>query len=136
MIRRRMWFLVMLASTALCAACDHLCTLIGCVNGLTVEFEDLLPNSLAVEVLDDEHAPPAQHLTNTSEYGAVAYFEDYHPTDVTIRVSWATASITASARPEYHEWRPNGPDCDPECRSAYVLVDLNHLRRSVLPQEN
>ena len=94
MIRRRMWVLVILAAASLCVACDHLCTLVGCVSGLTVEFEGPLPDSLTVEVLDDEHAPPAQHLTNTTEYGAVAYFEDYYPKNITIRVSWSTASIT------------------------------------------
>ncbi len=122
-----------MATVTLCAACDHICELVGCDSGLTVYLEGQLPDSLAIEIVNDNQAPPAQHFTNVKEYGAVAAYWNYLPDLVTIRVSWATASVEATAKPEYSNYRPNGPDCPPECRVAAVYIDMDRLRRRVLP---
>jgi hypothetical protein len=135
MIRRRMWFLFLLAAAAFCAACDQLCELVGCTGGLWVQLEGSLPDSFTVEVLVEENVLRAQHFANAGDDRG-AFFRDFYPEEVTIRVSWATASVTASAQPDYRKWRPNGPDCPPECRMAEVVVDLTHRRRHVLPLEN
>jgi hypothetical protein len=49
---------------------------------------------------------------------------DYTPEEVTLTVHWNGQSKTQTVSPSYYSFRPNGPDCPPECRSAFVEITL------------
>ena len=136
MILRRMCVLVVLAAATLCSACDHDCNLMGCGIGLSVRLKGILPDTFTVEVLAEGHDPVALHCYPANRYYCFAVVHDFHPEEVTIRVSGATAYVEVTTRPEYDIYRPNGPDCGTECRSAEVVIDLTHRRRHLLPDED
>lgn len=47
-------------------------------------------------------------------------FLDFAPQDVTVSIESNSLHATQSFRPDYKVFRPNGPNCEPECRSARI----------------
>ena len=73
------------------------CTLIGCNSGLTVHLNAKPTGAYKVEVVS-------------------------HPF---VRITTSTGTKTVEITTvNYVTSRPNGPDCDPECRQATVNVDI------------
>ena len=115
-----------LSLLAFSAGCNFArsCTLIGCINGLFVEFSLSAPTAYRVEVRGTaaqavyvyECTPAAQCA------GGGARFEDYFPETVIIKVITAAGTTTTTATPVYVESHPNGKGCGPTCRSARVTV--------------
>ena len=115
--------LVLLAFSAGCNFARS-CTLIGCVNGLFVEFSQPTPGPFRVEVRGTSsmtvHVYECTSATGCGQ--GLAMFEDYFPQSVTIKLTTAAGTTTMSATPVYTESQPNGKGCGPTCRSARVTV--------------
>jgi hypothetical protein len=99
------------------------CTLIGCRHGLYVQFSGAhQPGPWTVEVSTTGEAPRTVSCA-ADLHCAPAFFEDFLPSTVTVRV-------TANGKTEQHAGvtptpavtRPNGPQCGPECNSPYVTL--------------
>ena len=99
------------------------CTLIGCVNGLIVEFSAPATAPYRIEVRSNALTVNVYECTVLNQcYPHGAIFQEYFPGEVTIKVVTAAGTTTTSATPTYRESQPNGEGCGPTCRTARVTV--------------
>ena len=113
------------ATAALLASCNPFgaCTLIGCDDGLLVQFnrppagafriEATVPNDpgiVAIECADAASCP--------------LMFSGLVAEQVTLRLITAQGTVTQQFQPRYQEVHPNGRGCGPECRQATVTFQL------------
>jgi hypothetical protein len=107
---------------ASCSAFDPTCTLIGCGPSLMI---DIVPapttGSFRVEAL-----VPGSDIRRTfecpdaSRCSGVAFFDDFSPEEVVIRVTTQAGTTEQTFRPSYQTFRPNGPRCEPTCRQGRI----------------
>jgi len=125
------FLLLALATLALagCATPERMCTLIGCVDGLTVDFTGVQPASYTLEARAAGHAPVT--IDCSSDQATIqcrpdgTFLADFTPEEVTLHVTWDGGEVERTVRPVYTESRPNGPDCPPVCRFGEVTIDLS-----------
>ena len=115
------------AAVALLAGCtgifDGTCTLIGCDSGLSVQLAQVPAGAYRIEVFSGSGgAHYVFECANAAQCGTAAFFADYTPASVTIRVTTAAGTREQTAQPAYSTNRPNGPDCEPTCTQAAVTV--------------
>ena len=134
-IVRRTHRLALVIATGLAAAgCsvfdpgDDVCTLAGCQSGLGVELSARPTGPFRVEVT----VPGATSGGPTYVYDCPdaarcvpgAFFPDFAPTHVTVRVTTTAGVVTRSFTPTYRTHSPNGEDCEPTCREATVRMEI------------
>ena len=127
------------------ASCDsQTCTLVGCSDGLTLEFDESVPRDYTVTVtvdgttetadctaatLGDDTADASTGLpaletsigcgTNMLTFG-------FSPTQLSVVITFPDgAKTTVDAKPAYEETYPNGEDCEPACRQATYEIDIH-----------
>ena len=99
------------------------CTEIGCSDGLAVEVNSSLTQSITVSVragaqeLHTFRCDPGQPCR--------AFIENQTPAEVTVVVQTAQGDVSKTYRPAYQINRPNGPGCPPDCKQATVTVALS-----------
>jgi hypothetical protein len=101
------------------------CTLIGCLDGLHVQFDSPPPDGTVIEVNGSDGMPTIMHVVcgaTNCDFGL--YFEGYTPPYLTVHVVTPTGEGISTYEPKYVKSQPNGEDCPPTCRSATVLVEL------------
>ena len=97
------------------------CTLIGCESGLRVVLTTPPAAPYRVEAYVPGSAVRQMRQCNTGGTCDIT-FVDFTPAQVTIEVITTADTVRRDAAPAYQISRPNGPQCDPECRSATVTV--------------
>jgi hypothetical protein len=117
------------AGVALLAGCKGIingtCTLIGCNSGLIVALAQAPTSAYRIEVFSTPDGPHyVFDCPNPAQCVPEAMFDDYMPASVTIRVTTSAGTREQTAQPAYSVSRPNGPNCEPECRQARVTVAL------------
>lgn len=134
---KTLFFLTLLAALAACAPAapeePQACTLMGCVNTLRIEITNApaMPYWVTVRADGQEFYLACEEGVDTSglqgemdcENGIFTLF-DFAPEAASIEIGWAAGGLTIDAIPEYETFRPNGPDCEPECRNGLVKVEL------------
>lgn len=119
-----------LAALALagCAPREVQCTLIGCVDGLSVSFTGAQPASYTLEARAAGHEPVIVDCSSDQATFQCrpdgTFLADFTPEEVTLHITWDGGEVERTVRPVYTESRPNGPDCPPVCRSGQVTIDL------------
>lgn len=114
-----------LFAAATLAGCNPVitCTLIGCHNGLVVQFDRMPTQPFRVEAIVPND--PAQHVVECDANRCPhVLFPDLLPEQVTIRVTTAAGTRTQEFRPKYENLYPNGRRCGPACRQATVTVQV------------
>jgi hypothetical protein len=105
----------------------RVCTLLGCVGGLTIALQG--PG--AARVVRLELTAPGDSTRRwicsvstpcTSQDGV--FFPDYTPPTVMVTYVTDAGSSAVNLSPTYQTFRPNGPDCGPECRGAKVVLNV------------
>jgi hypothetical protein len=116
------------ACVALLAGCNGIsggCTLIGCDSGLLVNLTQAPAGAYRIEVFATLDGPRYVYdCASAAQCGTTAFFNDYTPESVTIRVTTAAGTREQNAQPSYSVNQPNGPNCDPTCKQAQVTVAL------------
>ena len=94
------------------------CSLIGCNSGLSIT----LASPPATPFLVEAYVLPggSRHAKTCSATPCQVFFQNFTPTTVRIHVISGTDTVTQDFTPAYAVSRPNGPQCDPECRNATV----------------
>jgi hypothetical protein len=117
-----------LAAAALALACGRdtstTCTLIGCVNDLTVEIQNAPPGPITVQAVpvgtpDTMHTaacPGETGCTNT------VYFRDFAPVHVHLTVTTTAGTRRWDVRPNVQTSQPNGPGCPEICRYGTIRL--------------
>ncbi len=102
---------------------SNACTLIGCVDGVQVNWSGASSadrgklTADGVTVNFDCAASSAEYTCNP----AGILFRG-RPARLSVEVTSAAGTRTASFTPQYVQSRPNGPGCDPVCNNATVTV--------------
>jgi hypothetical protein len=105
------------------ASCD--CTEAGCASGLEVRLGQPVTEPLTIEAysLGPDNPRYVYTCSDASRCNmSGAFFEDYLPSSVSIRVTVGARTRTQSAQPAYRSFSPNGRDCGPTCRTAVVDI--------------
>ena len=100
------------------------CTEIGCAGGLTVLFATTPQGDVHVEALAEGETTPRTFDCTGSGCSAGARFLNFSPAHVVVTVTTDAGSQQFDLRPQYQTSRPNGPRCEPVCRSAQITVTL------------
>lgn len=113
-------------------ACDSItgvCTQIGCDSGLMVRLDALPTGAFTVDVYSGTpNASPSYRYECTP--GALPclqdiFFADFLGVDPFIRVTTTNGSVlTQVTGLNYESYRPNGPNCPPDCRRALTTVTI------------
>lgn len=118
------------ASCGLFSPGPQACTLIGCLNGITVELEALPTGPFKVELLLTSTGAPNNptyeyECTSGTNCRQSIHFPELLPGYVRVRVTTATGVRTTEfVDVEYVLSYPNGRACPPPCRNATVVVPL------------
>lgn len=111
-----------------CAPREVQCTLIGCADGLAVDFTGAQPASYTLEARAAGHEPVTVDCSGDQAAFQCrpdgTFLPDFTPEEVTLRITWDGGEVERTVRPVYTETRPNGPDCPPVCRHGEVTIDL------------
>jgi hypothetical protein len=102
---------------------QRVCTLIGCEDGLNVQVNNSVNQSVSVNVRSGTHVIGS--FACTAGQPCAAFIRNQTPANVTIEVTSQAGTVSRNYSPEYRTTRPNGPDCPPECRQAVVTVTVN-----------
>ncbi len=111
------------------------CTAVGCGFTLRIELNGTVPPDFVLSVSDSTGEMASIHCLNgTTVYDAQSKtgnpaiceqsgvsFLDFAPQQAIITLRWEGGDATQSFRPEYKTFRPNGSQCEPECRTATVI---------------
>jgi hypothetical protein len=114
------------AAAALAAGCMNptICTLIGCVEGVTVRLQNApAGGQLRVELLLPDGTSRVQYCPTDLGCTAV-FFENASPERAVVRVSTPTATHEQSITPAYARSYPNGRRCDSGCVQGTATVVL------------
>jgi hypothetical protein len=130
---KRIWGLALVAVVGACSnntaeneappQPTRVCTMIGCESGLAIEVSSSVQQSFTVnvragtQVIHTFRCDPGQPCR--------AFVSNQTPAQVTVTLETAQGPISRTFQPEYRLNRPNGPDCEPECRQATVTVTVN-----------
>jgi hypothetical protein len=109
------------ATAATLASCNPIqsCTLIGCYDGLAVEFEQPPVGAYRLEAIVP--GDPTQYAIDcASAASCFPIFPDLIAEQVTIRLITQQGTRTQEFRPRYENQYPNGRQCGPSCRQAKV----------------
>ncbi|MCC6242749.1 MAG: hypothetical protein IT353_07895 [Gemmatimonadaceae bacterium] len=123
-------YLVALVATILLTSCNaepgadgQICTLIGCADGLVVDVGTPPLGPWTIE------ATPAGQPARTFACAAGSQcsfvrFEGIMQTPITFKVTVGAQMRTEVLSPVTTTSRPNGPKCDPECRTQRVTLSV------------
>ena len=102
----------------------QVCTLIGCESGLTVTLETLPPGAFKIEVygLSADVQPAYVYECSVAPCSQTVFFPGLILERGSVRVTSSAGSKLTGIRPTYRTYRPNGPNCPPDCRQATVTV--------------
>lgn len=102
------------------------CTLIGCVNGLSIALSRIPNEAYTVQLLVEGEAPREVTCPDPSRCsGPAFFFENTLPTVATVVVTTAAGEARQEVRPTYSTNRPNGRGCDPVCRNGTATVTVS-----------
>jgi hypothetical protein len=103
---------------ALLTSCgNEVCTLVGCNNGLLVNVGSAPASPFRVEAYVYSYARYGQTCSGTPCH---VFFPEFTPEFVRIDLIAGADTVSRQFYPTYVLNRPNGPNCDPECREATV----------------
>jgi hypothetical protein len=113
------------ALAALLAGCipTGACTLIGCHDGLSVQFSRPPVGSFRVEATFPND-PTVLAIDCADASSCELIFRDLAAEQVTLRLIMAEGTITQQFQPRYENLYPNGRRCGPSCRQATVTMQL------------
>ena len=124
---RRFRIALALAFASGCGALGpEVCTLIGCnEHGLFIHFDGPPAQTVRIEATTGEGPLPViVECTDLRQCSNSIVFPSFFPQHVHLKVTHGQFSREYDFSPTYTTSRPNGPDCDPVCRSGSVTVTL------------
>jgi len=100
------------------------CFEIGCDSGIRLTFDAPPPAGTIIELDSSSGFPWRLECGVDWNCDFDPFFYGFTPEHVTVRVVTSTGEVTASVRPKYLKFQPNGEDCPPTCRVASIMIEL------------
>ena len=123
-----MRFALKAAAIALLAGCNSTsaaCTLIGCTDGLSVQFSRSPAGAYRVEAWSELRIAPQVLECGAGQTCPPIFFPDFQGENVNVRVTTdAGVHVQEFTGVEYRDLYPNGRHCGAVCRQAIVTVQL------------
>ena len=103
---------------------ERACTLIGCANGWSVQIDGRasLPDTYTIRVLVDGAVVASATCSPTQQCGDQVFLAGVTAEEAQLEILGSDTPLRWTVRPEYNVVQPNGPDCEPTCRQARVVV--------------
>ncbi|MBW3573124.1 MAG: hypothetical protein KY467_18665 [Gemmatimonadetes bacterium] len=113
------------ATAALLAGCTPFgpCTLIGCDDGLAVQFSRPPAGSFRLEATVPND-PSVRAIECDAAATCLLIFPGLTAPQVTLRLITAEGTLTQQFQPRYQDQYPNGRRCGTACRQATVTFQL------------
>jgi hypothetical protein len=113
------------ATAALLASCTPFgaCTLIGCEDGLSVQFSRAPAGAFRIEATVPND-PTVAAIDCADAASCPLRFPGVVAEQVTLRLITSQGTVTQEFQPRYQELHPNGRRCGPACRQATVTFQL------------
>jgi hypothetical protein len=105
------------------ATASCVCTQAGCDSGLRVILRGQVPETFRLRAWAG-HLPLIVECGTDLNCQESIFIPHFTPDHVEIAIESATDTTTASFRPVYRSFRPNGRGCPPDCRVADVEIEL------------
>ena len=127
---KRIKLMVALGFSFVLIACHQqpqkVCTLIGCESGLKLAFKEAVPERFSFTLTaSDGETRQGECPSRTEDSSCLEkeiFVSQFTPDQVNLSLTLGEQTLTQSFTPDYTLLRPNGPDCDPECRQATITV--------------
>jgi hypothetical protein len=120
--------LVQATAAVLLASCNPIsmsCTLIGCADGLAVQFSTAPTGAYRVEAWSESTTGPQVFECAAGETCEPVLFREFRGRNVTVRVTTAAGTRTQEfTGVEYEKLYPNGRRCGAACEQASVTVQM------------
>lgn len=101
------------------------CTLVGCSDGISIEFDGPRPQEFTLKLRVSGSQPLTIVCDGSSQCGSTIFVPDLTPQSLEVTVTTPDGSATATFTPEYAEYYPNGPECDEHpCLQARIRVPV------------
>lgn len=106
------------------------CTLIGCESGLSISLEGVKPEQYNFQVNTPDQKTytgncPSEVFSGTYRCEANGFWiGGLQENGLTVTVAWSSNKVTQVLHPTYQTFRPNGPDCEPECKNGAASIQL------------
>jgi hypothetical protein len=122
---------VKLSSLALVAAlavvgCESstVCTLIGCLDGLTVEIQNAPAGPITVQATVEGASGSVHTVTCPGTSGCTNkfFFSEFTPSQTRLTITTTAGTREQVVTPTYETFQPNGPKCGPTCRGGTARV--------------
>jgi hypothetical protein len=150
LFRHRLWLLALGSTSLAMVACalgqrpptERLCTLIGCGPSLEIVLVgEHVPTDFTVTITSPSDGPLTVRCTEGTAHvdppeamrwspacpaGGVS-FQDFTPSQLGVSAHWSDGDVTQDFEPVYSESRPNGPACEPACRSARLELRIPRI---------
>lgn len=110
-----------------CADATMVCTLIGCESGITVHLASLPNGPFRVDVKPSGANDVAYvyECSDAAQCRQDIFFAGLITDHLTVTVQVGAASRdTEAVQVQYASHRPNGPNCEPDCRTATVTAQV------------
>ncbi len=123
-LHRRLVRSALVAGLVFVAGCG--CTLIGCVNGLTVVLSERPAGPYRVELVVNDDGTRYVFECGEGDAGCSdrIFYPDFRGEHVWVHVTSAAGTVVREVRPRYSSRYPNGRRCGPECVVGEVLVPV------------
>ena len=117
--------LALIAALAV-VGCDYstVCTLIGCLNGLTVEIQNAPAGPITVRASTEDASGSVYTATCPGTSGCTnkLFFPEFAPSRAQLTITTTAGTREQVVTPTYETSQPNGPKCGPTCRSGTARV--------------
>jgi|SRR4029079_5473164 hypothetical protein len=116
--------IVLLALAAGCSDAVSVCTELGCMSGLTIHLTSLPAAPFRIEVTVGGYPDIlySYDCMTGPRCDQDAWFPGLIADRVHVTVRVGTSSRSTDITPAYVHFRPNGPNCPPDCLSATISV--------------
>jgi hypothetical protein len=110
----------------------RMCTLMGCLDTLTVSLDGEVPEEYTLQLTGSDGVPIEVSCTSgegseTAQGQSVpcagrSVTFNVAPAQVNLRLTWDGGALERNLTPAYETFQPNGPGCPPACRSGSVTI--------------
>jgi hypothetical protein len=119
---RAIWFGLLLLACSESATDARICAEAACESGFSIDVRSARPRDFTVKI--SSNGQVIHNLICTNAVQCITFFKDHTPAVLTLEVTTATRTAAYTYYPQYTTLRPNGDDCDPECKRADVSIIL------------
>lgn len=116
------WFgLILLVSLSACTG--RMCTEIGCVDGLIINFELEESTTAQVTLIGTGNQTEIECGGVQTECSVMEVFDEFVVTKIEVNLYQDSTLIQSYEQSiSYEEFQPNGKGCDPVCNQASVTI--------------